>query len=178
MKRLLTMILVTATLGLTLGPAFAVDPTVPSQTTSAGFSIDIGQALTGSLKDIINAIATALIASLVGWVLWVIKSKFGVDLESQYRATLTQFLQRQASGLIAAGAVKLDGVKINVQSGLLAKAANTALQAIPDTMNYFKLSPDRIAEMIVDLIPKEPSVSAATAVALDAANPATPSKPA
>lgn len=172
------VLFITLMLGLAFvsAPVLAADPTAASETASSGFSIDIGQALTGSLKDILNSIATAAIASLVGWVLWVIKSKFGVDLESQYRATLTQFLQRQASGLIAAGAVKLEGVKVEVQSELLAKAANTALQAIPDTMNYFKLTPDKIAEMIVDLIPKEPAVATAAAVALDAANPATPSK--
>lgn len=172
MKRLLFLSL-TFGLAMIMSPVLAQDGTAASQTASAGFSIDIGQALTGSVKDIVNAIATAAISALVGWVLWVIKQKFGVDLESQYRATLTQFLQRQASGLIAAGAVKLDGVKVNVQSELLARAANTALQAIPDTMNYFKLTPDRIAEMIVDLIPKEPSVATAAAVALNEANPET-----
>lgn len=175
MRRLLTLGVVMG-LGVLALPAFAADPTAASQTTSAGFSIDIGQAFTGSLKDVVNAIATALISALVGWVLWVIKQKFGVDLESKYRETLTQFLQRQASGLIAQGAVKLEGVKVTVKSEALARAANLALEAIPDTMNFFKLTPARVADMIVDLIPKEPSVATAAAVALDASNPETPTK--
>lgn len=137
-------------------------------------TIDIGQALTGSLQDIINASVTALIAALVGWVVIVIKNKFGLDIEAAHRDALTQFLQRQASSLVAQGAVKLSGVKIEVQNDALAAAANTALNAIPDALNFFGLTPEKIQAMIVDLLPKQPAVAQAAAVAIDVANPATP----
>lgn len=140
--------------------------------------INIGQALNGSLQEIINAAVTAAIAALVGWVLVIVKSKFNIDIEAKHREALTSFLQRQASGLVAAGAVKLDGVKIEVKNEALAAAANTALAAIPGALAFFGLTPEKIQKMIIDLIPKEPAIAAAAAVAIDVANPATPSKPA
>jgi uncharacterized membrane protein len=140
--------------------------------------INIGQALNGSLQEIINAAVTAVIAALVGWVLVIVKSKFNIDIEARHREALTAFLQRQASGLVAMGAVKLEGVKIEVKNEALAAAANTALAAIPGALAFFGLTPAKIQQMIVDLIPKEPAVAQAAAVAIDVANPATPSQPA
>lgn len=140
-------------------------------------TIDIGQALNGSLQDIINGAVAALIAALVGWVAIVVKSKFSIDIEARHRDALTAFLQRQASSLIADGAVKLSGVKVEVKSEALAAAANTALAAIPGVLKFFGLTPEKIQGMIIDMLPKQPAVAQAQAVAIDVANPATPSKP-
>jgi hypothetical protein len=140
--------------------------------------INIGQALNGSLQEIINAAVTAALAALVGWVAIVIKNKFGIDIEARHREALTEFLQRQASGLVAMGAVRLEGVKIEVKNEAVAAAANAALGAIPDALKFFGLTPAKIQDMIIDMLPKQPAVAAAAAVAIDTANPATPSKPA
>lgn len=136
--------------------------------------INIGQALNGSMQEIINAAVTGLIAALVGWVAIVIKNKFNIDIEARHREALTAFLQRQASSLIAAGAVRLEGVKVDVKSDALAAAANSALSAIPSALAFFGLTPEKIQSMIVDMLPKQPAVAEAQAVALDVANPATP----
>jgi ATP-dependent protease Clp ATPase subunit len=137
--------------------------------------INIGQALNGSIQEIINATLTAAIAALVGWVLVIVKNKFNIDIEARHREALTAFLQRQASGLVAMGAVKLEGVKVEVKNEALAAAANTALAAIPGALAFFGLTPAKIQGMIVDLLPKQPAVAQAQAVAIDVANPATPS---
>lgn len=144
-------------------------------TASFAASIDIGQALNGSLQDIINGAITALIAGLIGWVAMVFKNKFNIDIEARHREALTAFLQRQASGLVAAGAVKLSGVKVEVKSEALAAAANAGLAAIPGALAFFGLTPERIQSMIIDMLPKQPAVATAQAVAIDVANPATPS---
>ncbi len=140
--------------------------------------VNVGQALNGSLQEIINATITGLIAVLVGWVAIVLKNKFNIDIEARHREALTAFLQRQASSLVAAGSVKLEGVKVEVKSEALAAAANSALAAIPSALAFFGLTPARIQDMIVDMVPKQPAIAAAQAVAIDVANPATPSKPA
>jgi hypothetical protein len=158
-----------------IGAALAAAPLVVATQAVSAATIDIGQAFNGSLQEIINAIATTAITMLVGWVAIVAKNKFNIDIEAQYRATLTAFLQRQALSLIADGAVKLNGVKITVQNDALAMAANAALAAIPGALNFFGLTPDKIQHMIIDMLPKQPSVAQAQAVAMDAANPATPS---
>lgn len=141
-------------------------------------AIDIGQAFGGSLQEIVNGAISALIAGLVGWVAWIFKSKFNIDIEARHREALTSFLQRQASGLVAAGAVKVQGLKVEVQNEQLAMAANSAIASIPMAMQFFGLTPARIQQMIVDLLPKQPAIATAQAVAIDVANPETPSKPA
>lgn len=142
----------------------------------AAADISIGTAISDLLNNVVIPVVTAAISALIGWVAIVIKKKFNVDIESQYRDALSTFLQRQASSLIASGAVRLNGLKITVQNDSLAAAANAGLVAIPQVMGYFNLTEAHIAKMIVDLIPKQPAVAQAAAVALDAANPATPSK--
>jgi hypothetical protein len=158
-----------------IGAALAAASLVVATGAAAAATIDIGQAFNGSLQEIINGAATAGVAVLVGWVAIVAKKKFNIDIEAQYRAALTAFLQRQASSLIADGAVKLNGVKITVQNDALAAAANTGLAAIPGVLKFFGLTSDAIQHMIVDMLPKQPSVAQAQAVAIDCANPATPS---
>ncbi|MGM4891279.1 hypothetical protein [Tardiphaga sp. 839_C3_N1_4] len=138
-------------------------------------SIDIGQAINGSLQEIVNGVVTALIAGLIGWVAIVVKNKFNIDIEAKHREAITAFVQRQASSLIAMGAVKLDGVKVEVQNAALADAANKALAAIPDALKFFGITPASIQQRIIDMLPKEPAVAQAQAVAIDVANPATPS---
>lgn len=140
-------------------------------------AINIGQIFSGSMVDAVNAAVSAAILALVGWVAVVVKNKFNIDIEARHREALTAFLQRQASGLVATGAVKLQGVKVQVDSPALAAAANAAIAAIPQAMNWFGLTPERIQAMIVDLLPKQPAVAAAAAVAIDVQNPATPAQP-
>lgn len=137
-------------------------------------TIEIGQALTGGLQDIVNAVVTAAIAALVGWVLVIVKNKFNIDIEAKHREALTAFAQRQASGLVAKGAVKLDGLKVEVKSEALATVGNTALKAIPDALKFFNITQADLERRIVDLIPQQPAVAQAAAVAIDTANPATP----
>ncbi|WP_025036144.1 hypothetical protein [Bradyrhizobium sp. DOA9] len=138
-------------------------------------TIDIGQAVTGSLVDIINGAVAAGITALVAWVAMVIKNKFNIDIEAKHREALTAFLNRQASSLVAKGAVKVQGLKVEVGSDALAVAANTALHAIPDALKFFGLTPEALQKRILDLLPQQPAVAQAQAIALDVANPATPS---
>ncbi|PPQ14907.1 hypothetical protein CV770_34350 [Bradyrhizobium sp. AC87j1] len=138
-------------------------------------TIDVGQAFTGGLVDAINGAVAAGITAVVGWVSWTIKAKFNIDIEAKHREALTAFLNRQASSLVAKGAVKVQGLKIEVGSDALAVAANTALHAIPDALKFFGLTPETIQKRILDLLPQQPAVAQAQAIALDVHNPATPS---
>lgn len=149
---------------VTLSPGFAFAAT-----------IDIGDAFSGGILDALLGAISAVIAALVAWVAMVIKNKFNVDIEKAHRDALTAFLQRQASSLVADGAVKLQGLKIEVSNAALAGVANTAIHAIPDAMKFFGLTPEALQKRIVDLLPQQPAVAKAQAVALDTLNPATAS---
>lgn len=139
-------------------------------------TIDLGVIAANGLADFVSAIVIGLVSLALGWVLYVLKNKFNIDIEATNRDALNAFVQRQARSLVADGATKLSGVKIEVNSNALAVAANTGLAAVPDALKYFGLTPDKVSAMIVDALPQVPSVAQAQAVALDVANPATPSK--
>jgi len=141
-------------------------------------TIDVGQAFTGGMVDAVNGVIAGLITALVGWVLVTIKNKFNIEIEAKHREALTAFLQRQASSLVARGAVKVQGLKVEVSNDAVAVAANTALHAIPDALKFFGLTPEALQKRIVDMLPQQPAIAQAQAVALDVANPATPSQPA
>lgn len=136
--------------------------------------IGVTDTLAGSIRDVTVTILSGVVAAFLGWVSYWIKTKFGIDIEAKHRDALQAFITRQASSLIAQGAVKLEGVKVDVKSQPLADAARLALNAIPDALAYFNLTPSVIASMIVDMIPKQPAVATAQAVAIDAQNPGTP----
>ncbi|MDA9511155.1 hypothetical protein XI09_42195 [Bradyrhizobium sp. CCBAU 11386] len=153
-------------------PVFLIGLTVAAPAAT----IDIGQAFTGGLVDVVNGAVAAGTTALVGWVCITIKNKFNIDIEAKHREALTAFLNRQASSLVAKGAVKVQGLKVEVGSDALAVAANTALHAIPDALKFFGLTPEVLQKRILDLLPQQPAVSQAQAIALDVANPATPSK--
>ncbi|MEY9580949.1 hypothetical protein ABIE88_008525 [Bradyrhizobium diazoefficiens] len=144
--------------------------------TVSAATIDIGQAFTGGMVDAINGAVMALITAGVGWLGVVLKSKWNIDIEAKHREALTAFLNRQASSLVAKGAVKVQGLKVEVGSDALAVAANAALHSIPDALKFFGLTPESIQKRILDLLPQQPAVAQAQAVALDVANSATPSK--
>jgi hypothetical protein len=139
-------------------------------------TIDFGPIVTNGLADFVGAVVTALLSVALGWVLYVVKNKFNIDIEASNRDALNAFIQRQARSLVADGATKLSGVKIEVSNAALAAAANAGLSAVPDALKYFGLTPDKVQSMIIDALPQVPSVAQAQAVALDVANPATPSK--
>lgn len=138
-------------------------------------TVAVNDSFIAAIRDGAVVVVSGIASAFLGWVAYWIKQKFGIDIEARHREAIRLFITRQASGLIAAGAVKLQGIKVDVSNQALATAANVAMTAIPDAMNYFGLTPQVIAKMIVDVIPKEPAVAAAQAVALDVKNPETPS---
>lgn len=139
-------------------------------------TIDFGPIVASGLSELVTSVVVALISVAIGWVLYIVKNKFSIDIEATHRDALKSFLERQARSLVADGATKLSGVKVEVSSPALAAAANAGLTAVPGALKFFKLTPERIGPMIIDALPQVPSVAQAQAIAMDVANPATPSK--
>lgn len=153
--------------------SLAIATTAAAQTTP-NTTVEIGSTLAGQLRDIMVTVVAGVTTAFLAWVSYWVKQKFGIDIEARHREALTAFLNRQASALIAMGAVKLEGIKVDVKSEAVASLARMALTAVPDAMKFFNLTPQIVGDMIVDLIPKQPAVAQAQAVALDVKNPETP----
>lgn len=133
-----------------VAPALA-QTTAPVQ---AGGFINVGQAFNAAIAPYVDAIVQALIAALVAWVVLKIKQKTGIDIDAGHRDAVTRALQNQAGALLAAGKVKLDGVKLSVDNLALANAANSLLAAVPDAAKHFGLTPQWAAEKIVAALPQ------------------------
>ena len=154
-------------IGGAIGSPTYVIPPAPVQ---GGGIIDIGQALGPFLQPYVDALAQALICSLVGWVLLVVKKKFNVTIDETHRDALITALQNQAGSLIADGFVKIQNGKVTVPSVALAESANEVMAVIPDAAARLGVTPDYVAKRIVDVIPQ---TAAGAAMIAAAAPPAT-----
>lgn len=125
-------------------------------------ALNVGAAF-ATLAPYIDSVVGALLTALVGWVLYLAKTRLNVSIDDSARDALQTWLLRQASSLVADGAVKLNGLQVQVSNPALASAANVALQDIPDALKAFGLTPDKLQQMIVDKIPHVPAVAAAVA---------------
>ena len=151
-----------ATGALMLGASSAV-----AQTT--GGVINVGAAF-GSLAPYVDSIVGVLIVAGLTWLFMILKTKFNIDTDASFRAALQTFLKNQASSLIADGAVAISDKGISVKSPALASAANMAFQLIPETLKRFGLTPDVVAQKIIDMIPQ--TEAGAAIIAAQAAPPA------
>lgn len=145
-------------------------PAVMAQPTQAGGVINIGQAFGPLVQPYVDAAVQALIAALGAWVVWILKTKLGINIDEQHRDALVSAAQRQASSLVADGFVKIEqNGKVAVDSAALANAANAALLAVPDAAKHFDIeSPAAFAQRIVDALPHVPAIAGAQAQILAA----------
>ncbi len=116
----------------------------------------------GWLQPYVDTVVQALIVIAMGWFG---KTKYGQMLDQGSRDALGTFLKNRASSLIADGAVKVQGKAIHVDSGFLVRAANESATAIPDALKRFNLSPEVVAQKIVDAIPQTQAGAAIIAAA-------------
>lgn len=127
----------------------------------------------GWLEPYADSLVQALIAA--GFA-WFAKSKYSTMMDESSRAALEAFAKNRASSLLADGAVKLSGKSIDVHSAMLAQAAAESSTAIPDAMKRFGLTPDVVAQKIIDAIPQTAAGAAIIAQA-HAVDPAAPVDP-
>ena len=143
-------------------------PLVAAPQASTGGVINLS--VFGWLEPYVQALVQAIALTLLGLFF---KSKYGQNLDQSSRDSITTFVTNRASSLIADGAVKIEGKAVQVDNPLLLKAANEAATSIPDAMKHFGLTPEVVAQKIIDAIPQTQSGAAmiATAHAADAAPP-------
>jgi hypothetical protein len=108
----------------------------------------------------VNAGVSGILALGLGWLGLILKNKWGIEIDAKQRELLAAFLSRQAASLVADGFVRINQLKVLVDHPALVAAARTALTAIPDALQHFGLTPEKLESMIVDKIPTVPSVAA------------------
>lgn len=119
----------------------------------------------GWLEPYVDTLVQLLIAAGFSWFA---KSRYSSYLDDTSRAALETFLKNRASSLIADGFVKMNGKVVDVHSQALADEANKAGAMIPGALKRFGLTPDVVAQKIVDAIPQVPAGAAIVATAHEA----------
>lgn len=106
------------------------------------------------LQPYVLAVVSVLATAIVGWLAELLRRKFNLDIEAAHRDALQTALTNGA-GLIAGkigGA--LAGRTIDLKSVLLAEAVNYVLQAVPDAVRHFGVTPELLAEKILAKLPQ------------------------
>lgn len=144
---------------LALAVVFIVSPAH-----AEGGVINVGQAFSDALAPYINAVVNALIVAIMGWVALKFKQKTGIEIEASHRDAIARALQNQAGSLIADGFAKVDKFgKVTVSSQALAQSVNDLMKSVPDAVKHFGVTPDKVAQRIVDTIPQLASAPPAAA---------------
>jgi len=151
MRRLL---IVAAALLLFPFAALAQDNTVP-----------VGS-LFGTLKPYVVEIIGVLAAALVAWVAKTVKDKFGLDIEKNHRDALQVAIKNAAGLALNKAEAAVNGATITVGNPLLAAGAKYVIEAVPDAIKFFGLTPEKVAEKIeaqIGLLTAAPAAAAAAA---------------
>lgn len=141
MKRFIPRGLAAAFFVFASAPAFA-------QTTVAVESIyDI-------LQPYLLAVVSVLATAIVGWLAELLRRKFNLDIDAAHREALQTALVNGAGLLLAKVGGAVAGRNIDLKSPALAEAVNYVLQAVPDAVRHFGITPEAIAEKIQAKLPQ------------------------
>lgn len=142
--------------------AVVLIPLAAAAAESSGGVIEVGGFLS-QLKPFVDTLIGGVLSAVVGWVLFIVKSKLNISIDDSMRDAFLTWARNQASSLVADGFVKVTGLKVEVQSVALATAANTIFKLVPDAAKHFGITPEAAAQKIVDMIPHVPTVAAVAA---------------
>ncbi|KAF0137430.1 MAG: hypothetical protein FD152_481 [Xanthobacteraceae bacterium] len=107
-----------------------------------------GGSIFGVIKPYLTELIGLLVAAALTYALKLLKEKTGIDLEAKHRDTIQVAITNAAGLVIAKAGDHMAGLKIDVKSEALAKAVTYVLQAAPDAVSHFGLSPGALREKI------------------------------
>lgn len=119
-----------------------------------------------------------LLAALVGWAIWEIKKRTGLQIEAQYRDAFQKALEQAAGGLLNNLGTRAATMTVDVHNAAVAQAINYVLKAAPDAVTHFGLDNkrDEIAEKLANKVGVLTAGPPAVSIASPPTEPA-PAKP-
>lgn len=136
--------------------AFAADTTVDLSGTANG--------LVGGLTAIIGIVVTAIL----GWLAYLLKTKFGLDIQAKHREALAATITNAAHAGLEAAARRVGSV--DVKNEALAGGLNYALTFAPGAIKFFGLDAralqQKISVEIAKIVGPSPDIVAAVTPAI------------
>ena len=99
--------------------------------------------------EVVQGLAELIAAVLVGALAWASKKLFGIQMDAKQRESLHGAIERGIGSGLEVMAKKVDGkTSFEVDSEVVALVANYVIKMSPDAVNHFKLTPDKLADLI------------------------------
>ncbi|MBX3523236.1 MAG: hypothetical protein KF807_08525 [Xanthobacteraceae bacterium] len=106
------------------------------------------------LQPYLVAVVSVLATAIVGWLAELLRRKFNLDIDAAHRDALQTALTNGAGLLIGKAGGALAGKKLDLKSAVLAEAVNYVLQAVPDAIRHFGITPEAVAEKLQAKLPQ------------------------
>lgn len=106
------------------------------------------------LQPYLLAVVSVIATAIVGWLAELTRRKFNLDIDAAHREALQTALMNGAGLLIAKAGGAVAGKKLDLKSAALAEAVNYVLQAVPDAIRYFGITPEAVAEKLQAKLPQ------------------------
>ena len=129
---------------LAIGLAMACMCAAPASAATIDFS-----PLTSLANDVMQTVVSLLASVIVGGAAWAAKKWFGLQVDAKQRESLHGAIERGISSALDAALKRLDGkTTFEIDNEVIAQVANYVIKLSPDAVKYFKLTPDKLADLI------------------------------
>lgn len=96
-------------------------------------------------------LVSAVIGLAVSYAVALLRRWTGINIEAKHRDALQSALLNGARKAITK--ITPSGVKIDVKNAVIADGVDYVLKSVPDALEYFDLTPERVREMIEAKLP-------------------------
>jgi len=110
--------------------------------------------LYGIVQPYLLAVVSVIATAIVGWLAELLRRKFNLDIDAAHREALQTALTNGAGLLIGKAGNAVAGKKLDLKSAALAEAVNYVLQAVPDAIRHFGVTPEAVAEKLQAKLPQ------------------------
>ncbi len=108
----------------------------------------------GVLQPYLLAVVSVIATAVVGWRAELLRRKCNLDIEAAHREALQTALTNGAGLLIGKAGNAVAGKKLDLKSAALAEAVNYVIQAVPDAIRHFGITPEAVAEKLQAKLPQ------------------------
>ena len=108
----------------------------------------------GIVQPYLLAVVSVLATAIVGWLAELLRRKFNLDIDAAHREALQTALTNGAGLLVGKAGNAAAGKKLDLKSAALAEAVNYVLQAVPDAIRHFGITPEADAEKLQAKLPQ------------------------
>lgn len=106
-----------------------------------------------AVGPIIAQIAITLVTALVGWLSYKVNQYLGLNIEARHREALQSALMNGVWKGLHFIEDRGAGIGIDVKSEILAEGIRYVQRSVPDAIQYFGLTEDRLRELLEAKLP-------------------------